>query len=57
MGGRAGYKEIRVEILPEGNVEETKLAEWIREVEERCPITNNLKNPAPVKIEIRKENL
>lgn len=52
-GERAGYKEIKVEILPEGNFTESELSEWIKEVEKRCPVSDNLKNPTPVEIKIK----
>ncbi|WP_202950627.1 OsmC family protein [Thermococcus litoralis] len=52
-GERAGYKEIKVEIFPEGNFTESELLEWIKEVEERCPVSDNLKNPTPIKIEVK----
>ncbi|WP_232054775.1 OsmC family protein [Thermococcus sp. 2319x1] len=52
-GERAGYKKIKVEIFPEGNFTESELSEWIKEVEERCPVSDNLKNPTPVEIKIK----
>lgn len=51
---RAGYKEIKVKVKVQGNVEEGKLKEWMAKVEERCPIGDNIMNETPVCVEVEK---
>ena len=51
---RAGYKEIRVNIIPESNANEQTLAKWLKNIESRCPVNDNLINPTPVKISLKK---
>lgn len=50
---RAGYKEIKAALYIESDAPKEKLEELLREVEERCPVTDNLRNPTPVNIEIK----
>lgn len=54
-GDRAGYKNINVvmNVSTDANVDELK--KWIEEVENRCPITDNLRNPTKLSIEFRKD--
>lgn len=49
---RAGYSEIRVTIKPDADADKETLEEWLRLVEERCPVSDNLKNPTPVIIKL-----
>jgi uncharacterized OsmC-like protein len=51
---RAGYKEIRVNIIPDAKTDETTLAKWLEIIESRCPVNDNLINPTPVKISLKK---
>ncbi len=51
---RAGYKEIRVNIFPDANTDEANLAKWLEIIESRCPVNDNLINPTPVKISLKK---
>ncbi|NJE08589.1 OsmC family peroxiredoxin [Thermococcus sp. M39] len=51
---RAGYKEIKVKVKVQGNVEDEKLKEWIAKVEERCPVGDNIMNETPVCVEVEK---
>jgi len=51
---RAGYKEIEVKVRVQGDVEEEKLEEWLKQVEERCPIGDNIMNETPVKASVEK---
>ena len=51
---RAGYKEIRVNIIPDADVDEATLAKWLEIIETRCPVNDNLINPTPVKISLKK---
>ncbi len=51
---RTGYKEIRVNLKPVTNADKATLEKWIKAVEERCPVSDNLRNPTPVKINVSK---
>ena len=53
--GRAGFKEINVTVKVKSGADEETLREWLKRVEERCPISDNLVNPTPVKIDVKKE--
>lgn len=52
---RAGYKEIRVNIIPDSDADEDTLKKWLETIESRCPVNDNLINPTPVKIAIQKQ--
>jgi len=47
---RAGFQEIRVKISPKTTADEATVAKWLETVEDRCPVSDNLANPTPVKI-------
>lgn len=47
---RAGYQNIEVTIDVQADVEDETLAEWLHDVEKRCPVTDNLSNSTPVDI-------
>lgn len=49
---RAGYREIRVEIVADVDADEETVAEWLDEVEERCPVADNVANPTPIDVSI-----
>ena len=49
---RAGYKEIRVKITPDSDADEATLEKWLGIVEDRCPVSDTLVNPTPVKISL-----
>jgi len=51
---RAGYKEIRVVITPDSDAREDVLAEWLKVVENRCPVGDTIRNATPVKIYLGK---
>lgn len=50
---RAGYKKITVEIDIKSNEPKEKLQELIKKVEERCPISDNIRNLTPVEIVLK----
>lgn len=50
---RTGYKEIRVGLKVDSDADEDTLGRWIEQVEERCPVTDNLKNATPIKIALK----
>lgn len=52
---RAGYKEIRVNIIPDADADEETLLKWLETIESRCPVNDNLINPTPVKIAIQQK--
>jgi uncharacterized OsmC-like protein len=52
---RAGYKEIRINIIPDADTNEATLAKWLEIIESRCPVNDNLTNPTPVKINLKKQ--
>lgn len=47
---RAGYREIRVRLTPDMRADEYQRAAWLQAVNERCPVSDNLKRETPVKI-------
>lgn len=47
---RAGYKEIVVELKPDCDADKVTLEKWVQEVEERCPVSDNLQHPSPVRV-------
>ncbi len=49
---RAGYKEIRVKITTDSDADEATLEKWLEIVEDRCPVSDTLVNPTPVKISL-----
>ena len=52
---RPGYKEIRVNIVPEADADEATLKKWLEIIESRCPVNDNLINPTPVQIQLKKQ--
>lgn len=53
-GERAGYKKVNVNLIVDAKVDEKTLKEWLKRVEERCPVSDTIANPTPVKIEVQK---
>ena len=47
---RAGYTQIRVAITPDTPADVATKGQWVEAVEERCPVSDNLKNPTNVAI-------
>lgn len=50
---RAGYKKIVVEVEVKSNESKEKLQELLKKVEERCPISDNIRNLTPVEIVLK----
>jgi|YelNatPaOPRAMG01_1025707.scaffolds.fasta_scaffold78009_2 uncharacterized OsmC-like protein len=50
---RAGFKQIEVEIEADPNIPREKIEEWIKKVESRCPVGDNLQNPTPITFKIK----
>ena len=49
---RPGYKEILVKIDIESSASPEILQQWARAIELRCPVSDNIENPTPIKIEL-----
>lgn len=47
---RAGYKQIAVNLRVRADADADTLSRWLRIVESRCPVSDNLANPTPVKL-------
>ena len=49
---RAGLKKNHIKIKPEfdGAVEQKVIDEWLKETEERCPVTDNIKSATEISI-------
>lgn len=50
--GRAGFMEIRATVIPHTDANPEILQDWIKMVEGRCPVSDNLASPTPVKINL-----
>lgn len=49
---RAGYDEVRVKIKISSSVERDKIEDLIKEVERRCPVSDIIKNPVKLFINL-----
>ena len=49
MEDRSGYKEIRVVIIPDMTTDKETLDKWLKTVENRCPVSDNISNSTPLK--------
>ena len=47
---RAGFSDIRVKLDVDSEASQPLLDQWLSEVEDRCPVTDNLAYPTNVKI-------
>jgi len=45
---RAGYKSLEVHVTTDNEIEETLQARWLQEIENRCPVNDNLCNATPI---------
>ncbi|MDW7695943.1 OsmC family protein [Flammeovirgaceae bacterium SG7u.111] len=52
---RAGYKEIEVRLKAETHVDGFVLEEWLRKVEERCPVNDTIRNHTPISVGVEKK--
>ena len=50
---RAGFKNIEVKMTPICDADEATLNEWLRKVESRCPVSDNITNATPVTISLK----
>lgn len=49
---RAGFKQINLILQPKTQATPEQLIQWVREIENRCPINDNLQNSTPVSLTI-----
>tara|TARA_B110000091_G_C13805738_1_gene472428 strand:- start:1592 stop:2044 length:453 start_codon:yes stop_codon:yes gene_type:complete len=52
---RAGFKEINLKLIPETDTPIETLILWLRIVQNRCPVIDNLSNHTPVKVCVEKQ--
>lgn len=52
---RAGFQKIELKLIPETNASIETLAQWLRLVQERCPVKDNLTNATPVEVSVEKQ--
>ncbi|HXJ98460.1 MAG TPA: OsmC family protein [Gelidibacter sp.] len=52
---RAGFKAIDLKLIPETDASIETLAKWLRIVQDRCPVKDNLTNSTPVKVSVEKQ--
>lgn len=52
---RAGYKNIRVNLLPDTDASEDLLQTWLDTIETRCPVNDNLAHPTPIQVNVIKK--
>lgn len=50
MEDRAGYQEVRVIMKPDTDADKETLERWLKAVENRCPVSDNISNPTPLNI-------
>jgi uncharacterized OsmC-like protein len=49
---RAGYKEIKVVIKPDWDVDEVTSQKWLSAILDRCPVGDNLKNTTQIVVDV-----
>lgn len=52
---RAGYKGIEVSIEPDCDASPEVLENWMTAIEDRCPVSDNLRNITPVNLKLKKK--
>lgn len=52
---RAGYKGIEVSIEPDCDATPEVLTKWMEAIEDRCPVSDNLRNITPVSLKLKKK--
>lgn len=52
---RAGFKKIELKLIPETDASIETLVEWLRIVQDRCPVKDNLTNITPIKVSVEKQ--
>jgi uncharacterized OsmC-like protein len=54
---RAGYKDIEVVIEPDCDASPELLSKWMEAIEDRCPISDNIRNITPVSLKLARKVL
>src|SRR5690606_1175513 len=49
---RAGYKGLQVKVQTSAPLSQALKNQWLREIENRCPVNDNLSNPTPIDFQI-----
>ena len=49
---RAGYSNIRVVIKPDTDAGQAVLEEWLKRIEIRCPVSDNISNSTPLEFSL-----
>ncbi|MFW6262744.1 MAG: OsmC family protein [Thermotogota bacterium] len=44
---------MRVNVNVDSDADEQTLNKWLETIEKRCPVSDNLENPTPVKISLK----
>lgn len=47
---RAGFKAIEVKINADADADEETLKKWVQQIEDRCPVSDNLSHETPINI-------
>lgn len=51
---RPGVQELRISLSVDGDADDATLQEWLSRVEERCPVTDNVGNETPIRVEVER---
>ncbi|WP_299522592.1 OsmC family protein [uncultured Lutibacter sp.] len=54
MEERAGYKNIEVIMKPDCDASPEILSKWLKLVEDRCPVSDNIGNATPINFKLKK---
>jgi uncharacterized OsmC-like protein len=49
---RAGFQEFEIEVDVESDADRETLASWLDQIEERCPVSDNLKDETPASLSL-----
>lgn len=52
MEERSGYQNVRVTLKPDADANVELLDKWLKTVESRCPVSDNIANATPVSISL-----
>ncbi|MBI9065789.1 MAG: OsmC family protein [Salinivirgaceae bacterium] len=52
---RAGYKEIKVTLKPDADMDEPTSEKWLKAILDRCPVGDNLKNATEIVASLKYE--
>lgn len=49
---RAGYQNINVKLTTDSTIDEKIKLRWLQEIENRCPVNDNLRNSTPIQFSL-----